>query len=162
MFQFTSTARLLARDLNRLATSTRTGTRELLEQAVDEVARPAIAHQFQVAGEPPWEELAEATLERRERQGRGTRPLVVSGAGMAAALERQRWAITRTEASYPGGRWSGPGAHVRFHQEGARDGHFPARPFVALQPRGRGRPGSGRPGLVGRPASGGRLLGAVH
>jgi phage gpG-like protein len=131
-FYLASTASLLARDLNRLATSTRTGTRELLEQVVDEVARPAIGHQFTVAGEPPWEELSEATLERRERQGLGDRPLVASGRGMDAALDRDRWTITRTEATYPGGGWSGPGDWIRFHQEGAEDGHFPARPFVRL------------------------------
>jgi phage gpG-like protein len=133
-FQFVSTANLLARDLTRLATSTRTGTRNLLERAVDEVVRPSIAANFQAAGRPPWEELAEATVERRERQGLGDRPLVATGQGMAAALDRSRWRITRTEATYPGAGWPAIGGHIRFHQEGAEDGHFPARSYVALQP----------------------------
>jgi phage gpG-like protein len=134
MFHFTSTARLLARDLNGLASAIPAGTRSLLEAAVDEVVRPAIAHQFQVAGEPPWEELVESTVERRERAGLGSRPLIASGQGMDAALERQRWTITRDAASYPGAGWSGPGAHIRFHQAGAEDGILPARPYLALQP----------------------------
>lgn len=130
-FQIASTVTRLARDLDVLARSTRTGTRDLLTRAVDEVARPAFAHQFQVAGEPPWEELAESTLERRERQGLGDRPLIASGQGMAAALDRDRWRITRTEATYPGAGWSGPGDYIRHHQEGTDDG-LPARPFVRL------------------------------
>jgi phage gpG-like protein len=134
-FFLTSTANLLARDLSRLATSTRTGTKRLLERAVDEVARPAIGHQFAVAGEPPWAELAEKTLEQRERQGLGDWPLVATGQGMDAALGRDRWTITRTEATYPGGGWSGPGDWIRFHQQGAEDGHFPARPFARLTDR---------------------------
>jgi phage gpG-like protein len=133
-FFLSSTARLLARDLTRLAVSVHTGTRNLLEQAVDEVVTPSTATNFQAGGRPPWEPLADATLERRERAGLGSRPLIASGQGMDAALERQRWTITRDAASYPGAGWSGPGAHIRFHQEGAEDGHFPARPFLALQP----------------------------
>jgi len=66
-----STANLLARDLGRLATSTRTGTRGLLERAVDEVVRPSIQTNFEAGGRPPWEELAKATRERRERAGLG-------------------------------------------------------------------------------------------
>jgi phage gpG-like protein len=126
---------MLARDLNRLAFGLHVGTRRLLERAVDEVVRPSIAANFEAGGRPPWDELAEATLERRERAGLGDRPLIASGQGMAAALDRDRWAITRTEASYPGGGWSRPGAYIRFHQEGAEDGHFPARPFVRLTDR---------------------------
>jgi phage gpG-like protein len=133
-FQIVSTADRLARDLNGLALGVHTGTRDLLGQAVDEVVRPSIQTNFEASGRPPWEELAEATVERRERQGLGDRPLVASGRGMAAALDRDRWSISRTEAVYPGGGWSGPGAHIRFHQAGAQDGHFPARPFLALQP----------------------------
>ena len=132
-FFLSSTANLLARDLARLAISTRTETRELLERAVDEIARPSIADNFQASGRPPWEPLAEATLQRRERQGLGDRPLIATGRGMDAALSRDRWRISRTEATYPGGGWSGPGAHIRHHQEGTDDG-LPARPFVRLQP----------------------------
>jgi phage gpG-like protein len=137
-FYLASTANLLARDLGRLATSTRTGTRELLEQAVDEVVRPSITANFEAGGRPRWGELAEATVERRERQGLGDRPLVATGRGMGAALDRSRWTITSAEAVYPGAGWSGPGAPIRFHQEGAEDGHFPARPYVRLQPEDEG------------------------
>ena len=59
---------------------------------------------------------------------------MASGQGMDAALDRDRWAITRTEAVYPGAGWSGPGAHIRFHQAGSKDGTLPARPYLALQP----------------------------
>lgn len=132
-FQFISTANLLARDLNRLALGLHFGTRDLLGQAVDEVVRPSIAANFEAGGRPPWTELADSTVQRRERRGLGRRPLIASGEGMAAALDRDRWTITRTEATYPGGGWSGPGAHIRFHQTGDRNG-LPARPFLALQP----------------------------
>jgi phage gpG-like protein len=131
-FQVTSTANRFAREINGLAFGIHTGTRSLLESAVDEVARPSIERNFQAGGRPEWEELAESTVQRRERAGLGSRPLIASRQGMAAALDRDRWAITRTEASYPGGGWSGPGGYVRYHQQGAEDGHFPARPFVRL------------------------------
>jgi phage gpG-like protein len=134
MFQFVSTAHLVARSLNDLAIGVHSGTRDLLGQAVDQVVRPSIAANFEAGGRPPWDELAEATVQRRERSGLGARPLIASGQGMAAALDRDRWAITRTEATYPGAGWSGPGAYVRFHQEGSEDGRLPARPFLALQP----------------------------
>jgi phage gpG-like protein len=133
-FQFTSTANLVVRDLNRLASAIPAGTRGLLERAVDEVVRPSVAANFEAGGRPPWDELAEATLERRERAGLGDRPLIASGAGMDAALDRSRWSISRSQAVYPGGGWSGPGAHIRFHQQGSEDGRLPARPFVQLQP----------------------------
>jgi phage gpG-like protein len=131
-FQITSTADRVVREINGLGLGLQASTRSLLERAVDEVARPAIGHQFQVAGEPPWEELDEATLQRRQRQGLGDRPLIATGQGMAAALDRNRWAITRTEASYPGGGWPSVGGWIRFHQQGGEDGHFPARPFARL------------------------------
>jgi hypothetical protein len=77
----------------------------------------------------------EATLQHRERAGLGARPLIASGAGMDAALDRDRWTVTRSEATYPGPRLvGGPGAYIRFHQEGAEDGILPARPFLAIQP----------------------------
>jgi phage gpG-like protein len=133
-FQITSTADRFTREINSLALGIRTGTRDLLESAVDEVARPSIAANFQAGGRPPWDKLADSTLERRERAGLGSRPLIATGRGMAAALDRDRWAITRTEASYPGGGWPAVGGWRRFHQEGAEDGHFPARPIVRHQP----------------------------
>jgi phage gpG-like protein len=133
IFQFVSTTNVLARDLARLAASTQTGTRSLLESAVDEVVRPSMTANFEAGGRPAWKPLAESTLQRRERQGLGDRPLIASGQGMAAALDRSRWLITRSAASYPGGGWSGPGAHMRFHQEGTDDG-LPARAFLQLQP----------------------------
>jgi phage gpG-like protein len=135
MFQFVSTANLVARSLTDLATGVHTGTRELLAQAIDEVVRPSIAANFQASGRPPWDELAESTVQRRERQGLGDRPLIASGQGVAAALDRDRWTITRTEATYPGAAWSGPGAHIRFHQQGSQDGTLPVRPYLALQPQ---------------------------
>jgi phage gpG-like protein len=132
-FFLASTANLLGRDLNRLAVGVHTGTRGLLERAVDEVVRPSIESNFQAGGRPEWEPLAEATLQRRERQGLGSRPLAATGRGLDAVLSRQRWAISRTEATYPGAGWSGPGSYIRHHQQGTDDG-LPARPFLALQP----------------------------
>jgi hypothetical protein len=94
--------------------------------------RPSIAANFEAGGRPEWDPLAEATLERRERQDLGTRPLIATGQGRDAAVSRDRWMVTRTEAVYPGGGWPDPGAYIRFHQAGDGDGHFPARPFARL------------------------------
>ena len=131
-FQITSTVNRFTRDLNALAVSTRIGTRDLLQQAVDEVARPAIAHQFQVAGTPPWEELAEATVERKGHD----RPLVDTGRGQDAATDRARWLVTRDRAEYRGDSFPAATWTMALHQHG-RDEHdvnFPGRPFVRLQP----------------------------
>ena len=51
-FQFASTARLLARDLNRLALGVHMGTRSLLESAVREVAIASIQANFEAGGAP--------------------------------------------------------------------------------------------------------------
>ncbi len=127
----------VVRDLGRLGVGIRGGQRELLERVVDEIARPGISHQFQTSGgSDPWEELADSTVERRTRAGLPPGPpLVASGAGRDAATSRDRWAISRTEAVYPGRGWSGAGEYIRHHDEGTRDGHVPARPFGRLEDR---------------------------
>lgn len=114
-------------DLGRLSLAVHTGTRELLEAAVDEVARPAIRAEFTTSGRAdPWAELKPATVERRRRGGVvGDRPLVASGRGMGAATSRDPWTITRTEATY-----TAPEGPIRWHQEGTD--HHVARPFVRL------------------------------
>lgn len=121
----------VVRDLGRLGAAIGTGSRELLEAAVDEVARPAIRAEFTTSGRAdPWAELEPATVERRRRGGVvGDRPLIASGGGMAEALDRERWTITSSEA-----RYTAPPGPIRHHQAGDRDGHVPARPYVRLTP----------------------------
>jgi hypothetical protein len=123
------------RDLAKLALAMPAGTRNLLEMAVDEVARPAFARQFQTAGgSDPWQELSDATVERRNRPSGagGDTPLIATGKGRDAAVDRARWSVTRTEAAYAGAGWGTPGEYIRHHQEGTD--HVPPRPWARLEP----------------------------
>jgi phage gpG-like protein len=74
----------LARDLNRLARNVDHDRRGLLGRAIDEVITPGIEANFQEDGRPPWELLADSTLERRE--GGGEAILHLTGKGEAASL----------------------------------------------------------------------------
>jgi phage gpG-like protein len=123
----------VAADLIGLGTALQKGRRDLLRRAVDEVARPAIVENFRTVGHGDWQELAESTLERRERQGTGDTPLVESGRGERAATARARWVITSSEARYPA-TWPASRWWMPLHQEGS-DTHnveFPPRPFGRL------------------------------
>jgi phage gpG-like protein len=126
----------LARDLFGLAAGVREGRRGLLHRAVDEIVRPSIAHNFEVDGRPdPWPELAESTMERRERAGyTPDDPLTASGAGKRSATAKARWRITRERAEYRGDSFPSSTWTMSLHNVGESEGHFPARPFAVVQP----------------------------
>lgn len=131
-FAITAATNRLTRDLNALASSTRTGTRDLLESAVRDVAIPSIERNFVVGGRPEWKELAESTVQRKGHD----RPLVNSGRGQDAATDLRRWLVTRDRAEYRGDSFPAATWTMALHQHGSdeHDVGFPARPFVQLQP----------------------------
>lgn len=106
--------------------------RRPLEASVRHVAMPAIQENFEVGGRPPWEPHAEATVERREREGTlGGEPqdiLVETGRLLGAATRLARWSISGTEAYIS--NLPTDAAYGRFHQTGT--GHMPARPWASL------------------------------
>jgi phage gpG-like protein len=131
-FAITSTADRFARELNGLALGLRSSTRGLLESAVRDVGIPSIEANFVAGGRPPWDELAESTVERKGHD----RPLVNSGQGRDAATDWTRWLVTRDRAEYRGDSFPAATWTMALHQHGreAHDVDFPARPYVALQP----------------------------
>jgi hypothetical protein len=126
----------LARDLLGLAGSIREDRRGLLHRAVDEIVRPSIAHNFEVDGRPdPWPELAESTMERRERAGyTPDDPLTASGAGERSATAKARWRVSRERAEYRGDSFPESTWTMSLHHVGESEGHFPPRPFAVVQP----------------------------
>jgi len=126
--EFAPSARIIGRDLSAVARGFRT-YRQPLRQAVDHVMIPAIAHQFEVGGDPPWEPHSEETIRRREREGTlGGDPqdiLVESGTLFSAATRRARWQFTSDEAFFA--NLPANARYGRFHQLGEG---VPARPFV--------------------------------
>lgn len=132
--EFAPSARIIGRDLSALAAGFRTFGFPLRE-SVDRVMIPAIAHQFEVGGDPPWEPLAEATIERREREGTmGGEPqdiLVETGRLFSAAVARARWTFTPDEAFFS--NMPTRAQYGVYHQLGfasTQGGFTPARPFV--------------------------------
>jgi phage gpG-like protein len=125
----------VARDLFRLSHDVHHDTRGLLTRAVDEIVRPSIAENFAADGRPPWEPLAESTMERRERAGfTPDDPLTASGAGERSATAKARWRITADRAEYRGDSFPSSTAYMALHEVGELSGHFPARPYAVVQP----------------------------
>jgi phage gpG-like protein len=106
--------------------------RPALTAAVDQVMRPSIATNFEVGGRPPWEPLADATIERK---GDDT-PLIDSGQGAASAGARARWKIDRDQAAYQGDSFPERTWYMRLQQGGDADWDvtFPGRPWAVIQP----------------------------
>jgi hypothetical protein len=101
-----------------------------LTDVVDDIMRPAIIEHFAMGG-PGWEPISAETRKRRARAGiEGDDPLVATGRLEQAAAMRARWSITRDHAFF----YNLPQSqrHGFYHQHGARDGHFPARPFARV------------------------------
>jgi len=96
---------------------------------------PAIAHQFEVGGDPEWVPLSEETNMRREREGTlGGEPqdiLVETGTLFSAATARARWTFSGDEAYFS--NMPTRAEYGVYHQLGfdsQRGGFVPARPFV--------------------------------
>jgi phage gpG-like protein len=104
-----------------------------LEAAVRRVMIPSISQNFEEGGRPSWEQLSDATIERRDREGTlGGEPqdiLVESGTLFGDALRLARWEISGRTAMFT--NLPSRSAYGRFHQTGTDN--MPARPFVVMQ-----------------------------
>lgn len=111
-----------------------------LNESVRRVTIPSIIEQFEAGGKPPWEPLADSTIERRGRQGTlGGEPqdiLIETGQLFGDAIKLARWNITTFSASFT--NLPSRSAYGRFHQNGATEwksnAEIPTRPFVVLLP----------------------------
>ena len=108
-----------------------------LERTISQVMIPSFQKNFDVGGRPPWESLSDYTLERRSREGYGSKPLVKSGKLKRRATQKSRWTIDGSKgqafiAGLPEDIWYGA-----IHQEGldvVQAAFIPARPFYVVQP----------------------------
>lgn len=122
------------RDINRDLSNMRTPLRE----SVRTVVIPSIDANFQAGGRPRWWPLAESTVERRLRQGTGTRVLQETGRLRTAATQFSRWEIGTDEAhiaNWPQREKAKADTH-QFGNPATGKGHasrIPARPFLELQ-----------------------------
>ncbi len=122
------------REINRDLSNMRTPLRE----AVRQVVIPSIDTNFQVGGRPPWTPLSEQTIERRTRQGTGTKILVETGKLRQAATQFSRWEIGQESAVIA--NWP---ANVKTRAAVAEGGasrsgrtrtvDVPPRPFLLIQ-----------------------------
>lgn len=101
---------------------------EPLNKSVREVMIPSINENFDAEGRPPWQALADGTVDQR---GEAHPILQRTGKLRRAATALARWAITGEEAVYLGD--SGPIAYGAIHQFGG--GYIPSRPYVSMQPQ---------------------------
>jgi phage virion morphogenesis protein len=122
----------IGRDLSNMRTP--------LRESVREVVIPSVDANFQAGGRPPWQPLSGATLERRTRQGTGTRILQETGKLRQTATQFSRWEIGTDEAHI--GNWP---ANVKTRAAVAEGGAeragksrtvtVPPRPFLLIQDR---------------------------
>lgn len=98
---------------------------EPLRESVTAVLIPSIRENFDSEGRPPWQRLAESTVERR---GNGGPILNDTGTLRSEATSLSNWNIGIEEATMSGVSVE----YGTFHQEGTRN--MPARPFVEIQP----------------------------
>lgn len=122
------------REINRDLSNMRTPLRE----SVQRVVIPSVDANFEAGGRPPWTPLSAGTVERRSRQGTGTRILQETGKLRQTATQFSRWEIGTDQASIA--NWPDnvrPRAAVA---EGgttrggeSRNIRVPARPFLMIQ-----------------------------
>lgn len=121
-------------DIDRDLSNMRTPLRD----SVQKVMLPSIDANFQAGGRPAWTSLSSATVERRTRQGTGTRILQETGRLRAAATQFSRWEIGTDHAEIT--NWP---ANVKTRAAVAEGGAsragythsvtIPARPFLLIQ-----------------------------
>lgn len=106
--------------------------RQPLEKSVESAMIQHIIEQFEVGGEPSWEPLADATIERRSRQGTldgyPQDILVETGTLFESATKKARWKITGDEAYFS--NLPSRAEYGYFHLTGTN--YMPARPFIQL------------------------------
>jgi phage gpG-like protein len=124
IFKFVPPMRTVQRRFNTIERSIRS-FHEPLARSVRFVGIPRIQSNFEAGGNPPWEPLAESTIEAKGND----ELLVDSGRGKQASLRLARWEIGPKTASMSGESYPPKTFYMQFQQEGTQDGHIPARPF---------------------------------
>jgi phage gpG-like protein len=162
-FAFKPSVGIVAKRIDILGLDIRS-FREPLTESVKKVMIPSIQKNFQIGGRPGWEDLADYTQERREKEGFGaSEPILVR----KGTLQRNMgflsiWTITPTFAAIkdlPERIWYGKvqqegygsfaavvrerGGDVKAALAGTgsrtdKAVHIPARPFVDIQPEDAG------------------------
>jgi len=119
--------REIGRDLSNMRTP--------LRESVQRVVIPSIDANFQAGGRPPWQPLTAQTVERRVRQGTGTKILQETGKLRQTATQFSRWEIGTEEAHIA--NWpEGVKERARTAEYGAREWksgrQIPPRPFLLI------------------------------
>lgn len=111
-----------------------------LRDSVRQVIIPSIDANFAAGGRPTWQSLSPETIERRIRQGTGTRILQETGKLRTTATQFSRWEIGTTEAHIS--NWPSNVKTRAAVAEGGASGagwsrsvNIPARPFLMIQDR---------------------------
>lgn len=155
---FSPTLGIAAARLNKFGMDIRS-FHQPLERAVRQVVIPSIRANFDSEGRPPWEDLTETTIGRRQYLGYAPGPILNrSGQLERAAVALARWRITKNTAVFtnlPEKVWygvvhqagaegtAGRGGFSKFIEHGkskdtkkfgGQTPEIPPRPFVQLQP----------------------------
>lgn len=120
----------IGRDLSNMRTP--------LTTSLKQVIIPSIDANFEAGGRPAWEPLSPETLERRSRQGTGSKILQVTGRLRQAATQFSRWNVDTDQAQIS--NWpTDVITRAAVHQNGAEAtgrglaSRIPARPFLMIQ-----------------------------
>lgn len=103
--------------------------REPLKRSIQGVVGPAIQHQFDVGGDPPWAPLKDVTVAKKESLGyrRPNAPLIATGKLRRVAGQLNVWNITRDSAEAVNLKGAEYG---EWHMSGTR--FMPSRPFLSI------------------------------
>ncbi len=99
--------------------------REPFNESLRKVIIPSIRRNFEAEGRPPWEQLAEITVQIR----RSAHPILRrTGYLFRKATQINIWRVSRDIMYSPIGPFA---SYAAFHQGGTR--HMPARPYILYQ-----------------------------
>lgn len=103
--------------------------REPMKRSVQGVVGPAIRHQFDVGGDPPWEPLKDVTITKKQNLGyrQPEAPLIATGKLRKVAGQLNVWNISRDTAEAVNLKGAEYG---EWHMAGTR--FMPARPFIRI------------------------------
>lgn len=122
-FEFSPSIGIVAKRLAEFAEELE-DTREPLQRSVRDVMTVSILENFMSSGRPKWEELAEATKQKRAKENAGSMILVRTGTLADAASSEGIWSIGKTTAAVrklPEKAWYG-NIHQAGHEGGALGG----------------------------------------
>jgi phage gpG-like protein len=120
-FEFKPSLGIVAKDLQQLGDDFQDMS-EPLRRGVKDVMTISILENFMSGGRPSWDELSEATIQKREKEGSGTMVLVRSGSLADVASSEGIWSIGKFSATIrdlPGKVWYG-----KIHQAGLAGNSF--------------------------------------